>query len=719
MRSAVTAFLWAFFVVSIVNCEEFEERSLDFDGKPFPCATNATLTIQAAICPEVLSDVNQWYLSDNYKKIPRCFGIQPIPATLKNPEELVEVCTSKHPDARPASIHSDDDINSLHFRSMSGSLTGLYIPTSRPFAATNLKNFDDTPVDYTPICFPGVNNNSNVFALRGGTNPLQLEPKNFQEYIAKGTANVICALDATPRLPKYYQYPPKPILNISNYACEGDGWQLVAPCGGTPHCYQLLHLGRVGNFKDFFAEFNNCGMFLPNSYPASVQCEMEQVYLQTFTSAPVGIGLYTPHRAWPRLYGNWLYSDGSPFWWGRGNPGEPNNQAGNEFNVWLSPNMRDDPPQYGSYAICKKRSIPKTGPLPVPKQDTFTYKGKVCRKEKPSHWNHRCPTGHDDWIIIESPNGVFCFAVVVPELQLTPYNFNDKLCKKLHKRAKLASFHHDIQLGVATSFFGSDFIVGFVYKNNQYQWSDGSPVNETFWAPDEPKLNSSNAVAMLKTIGYPVSGAKNIDAHTYTFTRGALQTFLIDTLQSNPRVACKIDAEPVTPCAPLIEYKPQKTLNNTYCDADWIKQRFCGNVFCYKRYDIPGGLQTFKNAIEDDFCKTVAPGSHLASIHCVEEHYFVQTFNENTHIGLYIPEDHDYDAKNFRWTDGTPVDFVGWNRFSEAPNPTRQEPMKKQPDGPSSKAVQNKYLDRMSGWSVKGRNDFKAGLCKKEAQQYT
>uniref|UniRef100_A0A7E4VT03 C-type lectin domain-containing protein n=1 Tax=Panagrellus redivivus TaxID=6233 RepID=A0A7E4VT03_PANRE len=61
------------------------------------------------------------------------------------------------------------------------------------------------------------------------------------------------------------------------------------------------------------------------------------------------------------------------------------------------------------------------------------------------------------------------------------------------------------------------------------------------------------------------------------------------------------------------------------------------------------------------------PGSRLASFHCIEEHFFIQKYPAKTIIGLRIPfrllKD-KFDVKNFEWTDGTPVDFVGWNRFS-------------------------------------------------------
>uniref|UniRef100_A0A7E4ZTE7 C-type lectin domain-containing protein n=1 Tax=Panagrellus redivivus TaxID=6233 RepID=A0A7E4ZTE7_PANRE len=143
--------------------------------------------------------------------------------------------------------------------------------------------------------------------------------------------------------------------------------------------------------------------------------------------------------------------------------------------------------------------------------------------------------------------------------------------------------------------------------------------------------------------------------------------------------------------------------------------------YCYKRFDIPAESRTFKKAIEDDFCKNITPGSHLASVHCVEEHYFIQSFKEHTHIGLHIPEKLAYNAENFKWTDGTPVDFVGWNRFSDLGKENRQEPVLSkgpQKDDLSERAVRVKSSRGTSGWSVNGEHAFEAGICKKEAKQY-
>uniref|UniRef100_A0A7E4V5H8 DNA helicase n=1 Tax=Panagrellus redivivus TaxID=6233 RepID=A0A7E4V5H8_PANRE len=65
-----------------------------------------------------------------------------------------------------------------------------------------------------------------------------------------------------------------------------------------------------------------------------------------------------------------------------------------------------------------------------------------------SHWNLRYPTYDDHWVIVKSPNGVFCYATVEANMQLMHNNFNDELCNNIRK-AKLPSFHHDIQIRVA------------------------------------------------------------------------------------------------------------------------------------------------------------------------------------------------------------------------------------------------------------------------------
>uniref|UniRef100_A0A7E4V3N1 C-type lectin domain-containing protein n=1 Tax=Panagrellus redivivus TaxID=6233 RepID=A0A7E4V3N1_PANRE len=110
-----------------------------------------------------------------------------------------------------------------------------------------------------------------------------------------------------------------------------------------------------------------------------------------------------------------------------------------------------------------------------------------------------------------------------------------------------------------------------------------------------------------------------------------------------------------------------QSLDNTDCKDGWTKQRFCVKVYCYKRLDVGNNFQDFERTVENDYCHSYEPESHLASIHCIKEHYFAQNFSAKTLLGLHIPfkfHNDPFDVKNFKWTDGTDVDFVGWNRFS-------------------------------------------------------
>uniref|UniRef100_A0A7E4VNF9 C-type lectin domain-containing protein n=1 Tax=Panagrellus redivivus TaxID=6233 RepID=A0A7E4VNF9_PANRE len=77
-----------------------------------------------------------------------------------------------------------------------------------------------------------------------------------------------------------------------------------------------------------------------------------------------------------------------------------------------------------------------------------------------------------------------------------------------------------------------------------------------------------------------------------------------------------------------------------------------------------------------------------------------------------------FDVKNFEWTDGTPVDFIGWNRFSNPEtNDYRYAPLFPSDINENVKfsQVHNKIHDGKSGWSNQYGNGFQNVLCKMKA----
>uniref|UniRef100_A0A7E4VW81 Thyroglobulin type-1 domain-containing protein n=1 Tax=Panagrellus redivivus TaxID=6233 RepID=A0A7E4VW81_PANRE len=90
----------------------------------------------------------------------------------------------------------------------------------------------------------------------------------------------------------------------------------------------------------------------------------------------------------------------------------------------------------------------------------------------------------------------------------------------------------------------------------------------------------------------------------------------IEDVEADMKIACKIEAQPLLPCVSVPDADGMESLNNTVCPEGWTKQRFCDKVHCYKRVLVANGYQTFVQAIENDYCHTLDPESHLASIHC-------------------------------------------------------------------------------------------------------
>uniref|UniRef100_A0A7E4W8J1 C-type lectin domain-containing protein n=1 Tax=Panagrellus redivivus TaxID=6233 RepID=A0A7E4W8J1_PANRE len=382
-------------------------------------------------------------------------------------------------------------------------------------------------------------------------------------------------------------------------------------------------------------------------------------------------------------------------------------------------NLRRSYPD-GLPTICKKPAVKKELPLEITQYDMFDMNGKKCRNEPVKHWNRRCPTNSSLWKIVQSEAGVHCYALVDTPLPLTRNNFTHELCHVLHPDAKLASFHYDLQFGFLYPLTdrANKIIVGKVMEDGGFYWADHTPENKSFWAPSEPFLNLSEVVVHIQNI--QLESAPSAGCGGRPFTRPLLKTMMMKDVKPDMKIACKVEAEPLLPCTPLPDADNMKSLNNTVCPDGWTKQRFCDNVWCYNRIPVAAAFADFVHAVEHDYCHSVYENAYLASIHCIEEHFFVQSYAPKTLIGLHIPSRHQndtFDVKNFKWTDGTPVDFVGWNRFSIAEGDGYA------PHFPPANAgneilahfqVYNKIADTYSGWSNKFVG-YEDALCKMKA----
>uniref|UniRef100_A0A7E4VCT5 C-type lectin domain-containing protein n=1 Tax=Panagrellus redivivus TaxID=6233 RepID=A0A7E4VCT5_PANRE len=675
------------------------------------------LSLAEARCPESASDEDFWFLVPVYNNTPVCFIRRSLPANLRTFKDVEVACREKHEKAFPARLYRDQKLKYLRYGVPAVSID----LTENAIIGAFFK--DDLTLEETEFYDINSSDRYAIYLSRDRAYAI-----NVTEFSAnpKGK-HILCMMPPYPRVTdSYYRknVPSRP--NLTEYTCEGDGWDLQSFCDGKPYCYKRLNKFKAPLPYEFYTEFNACGIEEPNSFLASIHCQDEYGYLRFKYAGQYQIGLYLPHRGPWNRFNSWQWADGTPADWIPWHRGEPQKcHSWDEKTVYVEDNY--DFIDYNIVntnrampAICKKPAVKKQLPLDIKRYSTFELNWKKCRSEPVTHWNHQCPTNSSLWQIVQSEAGVHCYALVDTPMQLELDNFTHELCHDLHPNAKLASFHYDSQFGFLypENAYLDKIIVGLVPNNQTFIWADGTPVNKSFWAQSEPPVNSSNLVVKITNARgglpqYPGCGDR-------FYNRPLFKTMKIEDVKADMKIACKIEAEPLLSCAPVPDANGMESLNNTFCPDGWVKQRFCDKVSCYKRIHVESIFQNFSQAVERDYCHILDPESYLASIHCVEEHFFVQSYPAQTLIGLHIPTkfyNDTFNVKNFEWTDGTPVDFVGWNRFSNPEtNDYQYAPLFPRESSENIKfsQVYNKIHDTKSGWS----NQFYAFqhvLCKMRA----
>uniref|UniRef100_A0A7E4VPD4 C-type lectin domain-containing protein n=1 Tax=Panagrellus redivivus TaxID=6233 RepID=A0A7E4VPD4_PANRE len=657
--------MWLINVVFLLVILEFSSST---DHFPF-------LTLPEARCPESPDNLDFWHLTD-FEADLRC--LSPVYVKTKiQPIDLRDKCRRKHADAVSADLNPSEV---AYFNKVLESGSEYYMCRVEPY--------------------PRV-----VESYLRNHYPNSLESKSDAKLLSK---------------------------HLNDYKCIGEGWKLAQPCSNTsiPSCYKVIK--NIGNSvaNEVPAEFNYCGMVEPNSFMASVHCEDECHFLTKNFPSKVKLGLYLPRYANWNKFSSWQWTDRSPTDYIPWQLGAPAFHHGTERLSQLQRNRELDSVPNGSGSqllLCKKKAIQKRPTLNIQKAEK-----KQCREEPPSHWNHRCPSGSDSWRIVESEDGVHCFDFVTAPFPLTPYNFNHKLCSKLHINAKLASFQNDIQLGFVVDFLNhpnaaNDIIVGMKCKTAEdCEWLDKTKSKTTFWAPGQPQNSTINHIVKIQNFQF-LPPCDRAECKKKVITRPLFVTKPMSTVNRSMKIACRINARPVNSCPPVQKSTGIDTVENTKCKPGWAKMNFCDVTYCYKVVDVPKHKQNYKAVYEDNVCKATSPKAHLASIHCLEEHYYIQGLPSETAIGLHIlnklrkASDKSFDVKDFQWTDGSAFDFVGWNRYSRLYTPESiQEPIfpKRRFAGLKGSIEHfafNKYDDQRSGWT-NINTGLKRVLCKEKAE---
>uniref|UniRef100_A0A7E4VRE6 C-type lectin domain-containing protein n=1 Tax=Panagrellus redivivus TaxID=6233 RepID=A0A7E4VRE6_PANRE len=252
------------------------------------------LTLAQARCPEEPWDPYWWFIAE-HDKIPLCFGRYPLPSKLNSAEDLATACRKKHKDAEPVEAIADK-----------------YYAWFRDFEIFGL-----------------IGKNGSLYYMNeyGNTRvTLPIEASNYY---------VVCVTQAYPRVLSSYNLPIEPTPNLSLYTCEGNGWEMLAPCGGTPFCYKLAALYASSPYTES-KEFNLCGVILPNSFPVSLHCEAEANYALWQTKYPIHFGYQLPRLSLWNKFDSWHNVDGTPADYAPWTDPEPNNYEGHHESFGIS-----------------------------------------------------------------------------------------------------------------------------------------------------------------------------------------------------------------------------------------------------------------------------------------------------------------------------------------------------------------------------------------------
>uniref|UniRef100_A0A7E4W7G0 Nicastrin n=1 Tax=Panagrellus redivivus TaxID=6233 RepID=A0A7E4W7G0_PANRE len=224
------------------------------------------LSLAEARCPEAASDTESWQLYLGYENIPVCFGRRLLPKGLNNVFDMEAACREKHILSYPARVYGTPNVEFLKpVQLTTTTLIGAFFKDAVIVEETTAFDIDG-------------NNEFGVYLYNG-----HVYSTNISLFSANPTGkHLLCVMLAYPRvMDSFYNKVVSSQPNLEEYTCEGDGWDLQAPCNGTPSCYkEIRKLKAPKSLLEFYTEFNACGMDEPNSFAASVHCQDEYGFIR-------------------------------------------------------------------------------------------------------------------------------------------------------------------------------------------------------------------------------------------------------------------------------------------------------------------------------------------------------------------------------------------------------------------------------------------------------
>uniref|UniRef100_A0A914Y2Y4 C-type lectin domain-containing protein n=1 Tax=Panagrolaimus superbus TaxID=310955 RepID=A0A914Y2Y4_9BILA len=149
------------------------------------------------------------------------------------------------------------------------------------------------------------------------------------------------------------------------------------------------------------------------------------------------------------------------------------------------------------------------------------------------------------------------------------------------------------------------------------------------------------------------------------------------------------------------------TLEGFECTGEkkWKIAKF-DKIYCYTRVRAPAAKN--EAVISNNYCGQIDRASHPASIHSLAENNFLENTFINGFIGLFQPGYGGYNPGLYRWEDGTPLNFVHWDRgFHLKPQPNN--------DSPIERLTRLRKNRKFHGWHDWIAKDIDYVICKKPA----
>ncbi|XP_062340567.1 macrophage mannose receptor 1 [Osmerus eperlanus] len=391
--------------------------------------------------------------------------------------------------------------------------------------------------------------------------------------------------------------PPKPPPPLPSPDCGTNlGWRK-----SNGICYYYNDTDIV----DFHTAMHRC--YQEKARLASILNQEEQAYINTM----VGTGKIDAAWIGMRVFGNtgaeYMWVDWSPVTYVHWGPGEPNDANGEEQCVqmnrhqgsWNDANCGRASAGY----VCKK--FPGDDHTPAPPTQP---------------WTGNCPQG---WMLFR--NKCFLFKGHKDEIRAN-WSFARSWCKD--QGGDLAVIDDRYENDFVSSYlrdlrFPSWIGMSDLLLENQFAWSDGSPVLYTNWNLNEPNNAGGAEHCTAMTHNYLETGRWNDDACS----------------EERSFVCYRKKSSSIAPPPPT----------NNPCKAgyiSWYKN-------CYKLVE---ESKTWDDA--QAACKQ--EGGNLASIDMSYDQSFVSGVVLQGRADAWIGLRREDDGDSYSWTDGWPVFFTHW-----------------------------------------------------------